>query len=318
MSDIIKPMLAKDINFDKLRFPSNGLLLLPKIDGVMAFVQNSKLYARSLKQHENGYTTAKYSKPEYEGLRGELIAGYNPTAEGLCRDTGSAIRTIKGEPVTSLHCFDYVTEETKDLPYIKRYFLMIEKVKSLNSKGINDVTAISIQVVYDLEDFYYYRDKFIQEGYEGVILRSSVAKHKEGRSSAVSPDLWRWKPWLDAEIMVTSIAEGTTNLNEATINELGKTKRSSHKENKVPNGMLGNMVGYLLEDLLDVSGKVIQNKGEQVTISAGDMKHNERKFYFENPNEIIGKIAKFSYFAYGMKDTVRMPQFKTIRSERDM
>lgn len=314
MSDIIKPMLAKDINFDKLKFPATGLMLLPKIDGSFAFVQNSKLYARSLKQHENEFTTAKYSKPEYEGLRGELIAGCDPTAEGLCRDTSSALRTIKGEPVTSFHCFDYVTEETKDLPYNERYNILYEETIFLD----NCIRCVKAYYVYNLKEFYYYRDKFIQEGYEGVILRDPMAKHKDGRSSAVNPDLWRWKPWLDAEIIVTGITEGTTNLNEATINELGKTKRSSHKENKVPNGMLGNITGYLLEDLIDVSGKVIQNKGEQVTISAGDMKHTERKFYFDNPNEIIGKIAKFSYFAYGMKDTVRMPQFKTIRSERDM
>lgn len=37
MSDIIKPMLAKDINFDKLKFPTTGLMLLPKIDGSFAY-----------------------------------------------------------------------------------------------------------------------------------------------------------------------------------------------------------------------------------------------------------------------------------------
>lgn len=314
MSEVIKPMLAKDINFDRLVFPSDGLMLLPKIDGSFAFVQGSKLYARSLKQHENEFTTKEYSKWAYEGLRGEMISGFNPAVEGLCRDTSSALRSVKGEPETSFWCFDYVTSETKDLPYHSRYEFLCDRIHFLDNK----IKVVECQRVYTLEQFLQVRDEYIELGYEGVILRDPNAKHKEGRSSAIKPDLWRWKPWLDAEILVTSIEEGKTNLNEATINELGKTKRSTHKENMLPNGMLGRIKGVLLADLLDVQGKVIQNKGEEITISPGDMTHKERVFYLQNPNEILSKVVKFSYFAYGMKDTVRMPQFKTIRSERDM
>ena len=312
---LIKPMLAKNINFDKLVFPSYGLLALPKIDGSFAFNQNATLYARSLKQHENEYVTKQFSKDKYEGLRGEMILGDNPVAEGLCRATSSALRTVKGEPFTTLHCFDYVTPKTKEVAYEERYNMLKNTVSNL---GVISIRVIPAVRVFSLEEFYSLRDNFISQGYEGIILRDPLAKHKEGRSSSIKPELWRWKPWLSAEILVTSIEEGETNLNEARINELGYTDRSSHKENKAPNGMLGRIRGKLLADLLDISGKVIQNAGEEIVVSPGDMKHYERKFYLSNPKEIVGHIVEFDYFAYGMKQTVRMPQFKRIRSERDM
>ena len=54
----IKVTLAKDTEDSKLKFP---LYIQPKIDGSRGIVQESKLYARSLKQHENLHVTSQYS-----------------------------------------------------------------------------------------------------------------------------------------------------------------------------------------------------------------------------------------------------------------
>ena len=40
-------------------------------------------------------------------------------------------------------------------------------------------------------------------------------------------ELWRVKPWADAEILVTGVSEGEINTNEAKKNALGRTERSS-------------------------------------------------------------------------------------------
>ena len=69
MQELINPMLPKDVDEARLKFPSYGLTAMPKIDGSFAFIQNSKLYARSQKHHENIYTTELYSNPLFEGLR---------------------------------------------------------------------------------------------------------------------------------------------------------------------------------------------------------------------------------------------------------
>lgn len=317
MKEIIKPFLPKDVDEAKLKFHSYGLIAMPKIDGSFAFIQNETLYARSLKQHENIYTTKQYSNPDFEGLRGELIAGNNPVAEGLCRDTSSALRTIQGQPYTTLWCFDYVTHDTKDLPYEERYELLQLVVNKLKDK-YNYIKCIESYRVFNIEQYIALRSAFMQAGYEGLVLRDPKTKHKEGRSSAVKPELWRWKPYATAEIKVTRIEEGTTNLNEATKNELGKTTRSSHQENLQPNGLVGTIVGELIADLKDYAGTTIALKGTEINVSAGEMKAKERKYYFENQQEIVGQVVEFSYMSYGLKDKPRFSVFKRIRSINDL
>ena len=316
MTKITKPCLAQDVNEDNLYLP---LIASCKIDGVFTLIQNGKALARSLKPHENKYITEFYSNPLFEGLRGELIAGDDPTAEGLIRETSSVTRRIEGESETTLFVFDYVTEDSKDLPYMVRLELAKNKVEDLNFLyGYNNFKIIPYEWCRSIEEYTCLKEESMNQSYEGVILRDPNLPHKEGRSSTKKIHLWRWKPWLDAEIKVTGLTEGQSNQNIATTNELGKTKRSTHKENMQPNSQVGSIQGILLKDLVDCFGKVIKEEGEQVTISPGEMTAKEKKFYFENPQEIVGKIAKFKYFAYSLKDTGRFMSFVCIRSERDM
>lgn len=315
---LVSPMLPKDVVESKLKFPSHGLVAMPKIDGSFAFIQNSTLYARSLKQHENIHTTELYSNPAFEGLRGELIVGNDPVAPDLCRNTSSALRTIQGKPETSLWCFDLVTPETKDMPYGVRYDFLDIKVNHLRDAGYSNIYIIPAFLIFTFEKYLELRDKFMQEGYEGIIVRDPAAIHKEGRSSAVKPELWRWKPYDTAEIIVTKIIEGTTNLNEATKNELGRTTRSSHQENLQPNGLVGTIVGNLIKDLKDYSGKTIAEIGTEINVSPGEMKAKEREYYFKNQDEILGQIVEFEFMNYGLKDKPRFSTFKRIRSEIDL
>lgn len=314
MNNLIKPMLARDVDESKLMFP---LMLLPKIDGSFAFIQNSTLYARSLKLHENIFTTNLYSNPDFEGLRGELIVGYNPVAPDLCRNTSSALRTIQGQPSTTLWCFDYVTHDTKDLPYEKRYELLQGAVEKLQQK-YNYIKIIPAHYVNSLEQYHELRNKFLSEGYEGVVLRDPKAKHKEGRSSAVKPELFRYKPWSSAEIKVTNLVEEMQNTNEAKKNALGKTERSSHKDNKVPKGTLGAIQGTLVTPLRDYTGKVVADVGTFITVSTGCLTAKDCKYYWDNPSEMLDKIVEFSYMSFGLKDNGRFNQFKRIRSPNDM
>ena len=315
MSTIIKPMLAKDVDENKLRFPC---WVLPKIDGAFLLVHEGKAQGRSLKQFENKHVTQQYSNEMFNGLRGEIIVGDNPLAEGLCRDTSSGIRRIEGAPETSLWVFDYVTEETKDLPYSARYDAALSKVKALEHEGCTFIYLITARVCNSLQEYHQFAQEALSAGFEGVVVRNPSLPHKEGRSSSTKAHLWRYKPYKDAEILVTGITEGETNLNEATINELGRTTRSTHQENKLPNAMVGSIQGTLLEDLTDVQGKVIKAKGEEVTVSPGEMTASERKYFFANQPEIIGQIAKFRYMAYGLKDTGRFMTFICLRSAVDM
>jgi len=310
-----KPQLAKDYNEQKLKFP---LYVLPKIDGVRMLNLNGKALGRSLKPHGNLHTTEKFSKDCFEGLDGEMVLGNNPTAPNLCSNTSGVISRIKGEPEMYWWCFDLLNEETKDLGYIDRYYAMRRKVFELQEKGFKYIQYIPIVKVDSLEELLELEQKYLSEGYEGVIIRNGAAKYKQGRSSSTRADYWRIKRFTDAEAICTGLNEGDTNLNEAKVNELGHTERSSHKDNLQSNGVVGSLSCTLIEDLLGTTGELQVKAGTSITVSPGVLTLEERKYYWENQQEMIGKIIKFKSFAFGNKDKPRFPTYLSQRVQSDM
>lgn len=315
MSKLIKPLLARDVNEAKLKFPC---YVTPKIDGSFAFVQHDLLYARSLKHHENKYVTQQYSNALFDGLRGELVAGFDPTAKDLCRNTSKVLRTIEGTPETSLWCFDYVTHETVNLSWLERQQQLLLKVHLLRESGWKNIFYIQPTKVNSLEEYISVRNEFMQKGYEGIVVRNPDSKHKEGRSSEVKADLWRWKPWATAEIKVTRLGEEQKNNNEAKTNELGRTERSTHKDNLEGKNTLGYIVGTLLEPLKDFAGVVVADAGTELTIATGNLTEKECKYYWDNPTEIVNNIVEFEYMSFGLKEKPRFAQFRRIRSAVDL
>ena len=116
----------------------------------------------------------------------------------------------------------------------------------------------------------------------------------------------RIKRFVEEEAYVLGIIEGEENQNEEQTNELGQTFRSSHQENKVPNGMVGSM---LCRDI---------KSGQEIVVGAGNMKHHERVHFFENQAQLLGKIIKYKFFPKGVKDKPRFPTYKCFRDKADM
>lgn len=314
----MKPMLAEDFIESKLVFP---LIAQPKIDGVRALNIDGQFKGRSLKPFGNRYTTEFYSKPYLAGLDGELAAAHE-CDPALCRKTTSAVTTHEGQPFTLWWLFDYVCDFTLGMPYEERYAALCEKIVMLEQlEGSNYVAQHLRRVPYhvcdDLKSLLALEDMWLEMGYEGTIIRNPNGRHKQGRSTVREGGLLRIKRFIDAEAEVYELEEGETNLNEATINLLGKTERSSHQENKVPNGMLGNMQCKVLKDVVYM-GKVIMQAGMKITVSPGNMDHKMRKHYWDHPEELVGKIITYKFFPKGIKDKPRFPTFKNVRDSVDM
>lgn len=314
----MKPLLATDFDEDKLVFP---FFLQPKIDGVRGLNMEGKLTGRSLKTHKNRFTTAFYSQTELIGLDGELAAN-SEVHPDLCRLTSSALGTIEGQPYTLWWLFDYVTFSTRHLPYDQRYELLLDRVREIyhiNNKVWQHLRVVPNVLCSDMQELLRYETKWLEEGYEGVIIRKIDAPHKEGRSTVKQGQLLRIKRFIEEEAYVLEIIEGEENTNEAQINELGNTFRSSHQENKVPNGMVGSMTCRVLKDVFDPVTKVpLLSKDQIITVSPGNMDHNNRRHYFTNQKEILGRVIKFKFFPKGLKDKPRFPTFITIRDESDL
>jgi DNA ligase-1 len=299
----MKPHLACDADIDKMKFPCWGM---PKLDGVRMLNINSNALARSLKPHECKFITDKYSNDLFAGFDGELTVG-DITAEDVLNKTSSATRTIGWQGKITWNLFDWIpTPEFGNYSYEERYNYLVKYVSNLPEAVSHDIKVIPYTVINTKEEAIEFYEKCLDEGYEGAIFRNPIAKHKDGRCTIKEGAYLRMKPQSDKEAIVLSIYEAMENQNEAKVNELGRTERSSHKENLVPKGMLGGMIAKCLVT------------GIEINVGPGKMTHDQRKYYWLHQDEIIGKIIKYKSMDKGVKDLPRFPRFIDIRSERDM
>lgn len=315
MSSIIKPQRACDFEEDKLVFP---LVMLPKIDGVRGVNLDGILKQRTLKPVPNRFLTDKYSKPEFLGFDGEMVLTGQERSESLCRDTTSAVRRAYGEPDIEWHLFDYLHPHVVHLPYSLRMTALARTIQDnfgfYVEAGIKIVASF---VVNNLEQLLELENLWTGMGYEGAITRDPNGLHKNGRATVKSGSYLRIKRFIDFEGEVVSFEEAKENQNEATTNPLGRSERSTHQENMVPKGMIGNITKRALADV-EYNGKVMIAKGQLVVVGPGKIPHDMRKHWFEHPEEFVGQVLKSKFFPRGQKEKPRFPVALTLRDMGDI
>lgn len=283
-----KPMLASPFDEALLKFP---VLASPKLDGVRAIVRDGVVLSRALKPIPNKWVQQRFSHLEH--FDGELIVGASNHPDVL-RTTTSGVMRVEGEPDVSFHVFDHVENHAR--LYTVRYDLLEEDTE------INVFVVPQHELVntFELNAF---EHEVLAEGYEGVMLRRPYAPYKFGRSTAREGYLLKVKRFHDDEFEIVGFEEEMFNANEATTSELGRTKRSSHKANKIPKGRLGALV----------------LKYGDTTFNCGTgFNDAERERIWAERERYLGQFAKIKYFAHGIKDVPKLPSFLGIRDVRDM
>jgi DNA ligase-1 len=301
-----KPHLATDADLSKLKYP---LFVLVKVDGVRLLVDaEGKAVGRSLKAFANKKLTEKFSHPDLVGIEGEVYQGEMNDAL-LCSNTTSIVNTIKGELPTGIMLFDYSHPDVIELDYFNRMVVLGERIDKIR-EALHPVkvSIASLNLVTTEKELLEFYNEFLDQGYEGIIIRKTTGKYKFGRTTVKEGDFLRIKPVADREGLVVELVEAMENLNEAKTNELGHTERSTHQENLVPKGMVGAMIVHYEEN----------GETHVETIGAGKMKHDERIHYWNNPDELIGQYVKFRSLATGEKDKLRQARFISIRAKEDM
>jgi DNA ligase-1 len=166
--------------------------------------------------------------------------------------------------------------------------------------------VIPYTICHTLEAVLSLRDDYLDAGYEGIILRSLDGKHKDGRATVREGQFLRDKPVEDREGELIAVLEAQKNLNEAYKNELGRTTRSSHKENLIGKGMVGALI---LRDL---------NTGMEVKVGPGTLSHNMRVQVWENQGDYLGRLVKYRVLAVGELNAPRQGRFWAWRGQEDM
>lgn len=268
----------------------------PKLDGIRASGQQSTLITNSGKEIPNRALIEKFG-PLIQNLDGEFIYG-DPTDAEVYNKTFSAVMTKNGGTA------DNVTFWVFDILDLRVSF--DTKVKMMQHVVSNPyIRIVDQRLVKSAEEFADYYSTCLDAGFEGAMLRNPSAVYKQGRSTLASQDLLKLKPLKDAEFTVGDIFEAQENLNEATIDALGHTQRSSHAENKVGKGMLGGFYSTW--------------NGLPFKIAPGKMKHAERIAVWQNPEKYHNRIGVFTYMDYGIGyDVPRQGRFKCWRDPSDL
>ena len=302
---ISKPILASTCkSIDDLDF-SKKYLVTPKLDGIRCLKINGKLVSRTFKPIRNKFIREFLERELPDNTDGEIIVG--PTFQ----DTSSAVMSEEGEPNFTYYVFDCVFYDLKR-PYKDR-MVDLEKRFGNPSRDVithnPNVTAIVPLLpreINDSEALLQFEEECLNNGFEGVILRSPNGPYKCGRSTPKEEFLMKFKRFEDDEALVIGFVEKMHNENEAEKDNFGRTKRSSAKDGLVPAGTLG---AIMVRDL---------KTGVEFEIGTG-LNDATRKEIWGNQKKYKDAIVRYRHFTNsGVKDKPRFPSFDGFRDKEDL
>jgi DNA ligase-1 len=293
----MKPLLAAAVkDTGAINYP---VLVSPKLDGIRCIIKDGQVLSRSLKPIPNRHVQQLFGRPELEGLDGELIVG-DPTDPHCFSITTSAVMSHEGEPDVVLHVFDVYNQ--LHTPFHIRIGNASAMVYNAGHPGVSYVEHYQVSSEELLLAF---EQHFLDQGYEGLMVRSLDGEYKHGRSTLKQGILLKLKRFVDSEATVVDVEERMHNENEAKVNALGQTERSSHKEGQVPAGDLGALHVQDLET------------GIRFKIGTG-FTAELRATLWAQRDTLLGKVVKYKSFPVGVKEAPRFPVFLGFRDKRDM
>lgn len=286
------------MHFSDLTYPLAASL---KLDGIRCLTINGRALSRSFKEIPNRHIQTKMSNLP-DGLDGELVS---TNLDGSVKDFShiqSDIMSEDGEPNFIFEIFDYV-KDSLDKPYSDRIADLISW-----GKDKPDFCRLVLPTIIRNEDeLVTYENIAVMDGHEGIMTRKLDSPYKCGRSSFREQFLVKIKRFVDSEAQIVGFEEKLHNLNEAEVDELGHTKRSSAKAGLVPANTLGTL---LVRDVHD---------GREFGIGTGKGLDDQlRKAMWTNRDTYLGKIIKYRYQEVGTKDLPRIPSFQGFRNPIDM
>jgi DNA ligase 1 len=288
----MKPMLAfqKYPDIERLTYP---LYASPKLDGVRALVIDGQLVSRTLKPIPNRHVQKLFSGLP-EGTDGELIEG--AANEDPYRRTVSAVMSEDGEPDITYYVFDNFLVNGG---FSVRFAVVSELSEYPH---ISVVLHVTINSPEELKTF---ELKCLDMGFEGGMTRKPDGPYKQGRSTLAEEYLLKLKRYEDSDAEITGTYERMHNGNEATVDNLGHTARSSHKANKTG---LGDLGGFELRDI---------HSGVEFRCGTG-LDADDRIKLWKRRDKLVGQIIKYKFFPTGAKDKPRHPVFLGFRSKLDL
>lgn len=291
---MFRPLLAEKVHLPTLQYPC---LASPKYDGFRCVIDAmGNPMSRNMKPVSNIYVQGKLKELNFPKFDGELLTYTNGKVDDF-NTVQSKLTTRSGMPDFRYMVFDeYMRPEE---PYIARLAKLGTYFQFNKFKNVELVEQVRVEHEDMLLD---YEAKCLALGWEGVMVRSLDGKYKMGRSTTKEGTLLKLKRFFDAEATIKEAYEFMHNANEATINALGQTTRSSHGANMQGMDMLG--------------GWTVQWNGVEFDLGVG-FNSTQRHTYWQG-DRCVGRVVKFKYQSVGPNGKPRFPVFLGFRSESDL
>lgn len=289
----MKPQLPRNIEYEKVTYP---VAAMKKIDGER-LLYDKELLSRSMKPIKNEMLIREFDKLNLTlELDGEIQVG------GCFADTAGFLNNKSRDDGDFIyHVFDMPIANT---PFYERHELLCKYVAAIEDPRIQ---VVPYTVINNREEL----DAFVLENagdasLDGIVIRRMMTMYKPGRST-LNGEAWKIKPFEDAEAKIIGTTERMKNNNPSTINELGRSTRSGHKENLEPTGMIGT---YICE---------IEHEGEMIEFQVactGTLASRTARWH--NRAALIGRTVKYKFMGIGSKGRPRHPTELGLRDLSDM
>ncbi|AFU87319.1 putative DNA ligase [Caulobacter virus Karma] len=249
---------------------------------------------RSLKYIPNHHVRRLLSTLPH-GLDGEI--GILTDGKLNFRGSTSAVMTQEGEPDIRYYVFEHFLApggKTERLDALKALELSLPSWVVILEQRLLKNAQEAVAMFYEA----------LENDDEGLIFCSLDAPYKPGRSTVLEGFNVKAKDKADLEGVCIGRYEEKANTNEATLDERGYTKRSTHKAGKVAKGIAGGLLVLFPE----WPGKVAR--------VASGLNAKQKAEFYDNPP--LGKFIKMSYALAGDYDLPRHGVFEGIRDPSDM
>lgn len=291
MAASIRP--NKGETLERLRYP---LLASPKLDGIRLLCHPEKgPVTRKFIPLPNNYTRELLAHEVYRYLDGEIIMLDDLGKPLPFNPIQSAVTSFAGQPQIQYWVFDYFREPLS--PFIERTRSLLQV---LESDPHNIVRVLEHQEVQSADEVRDLAAKWLDEGYEGLVLRDPYKPYKSGRSTFKEQGMVKYKEFVDAEGVIIDFEELLRNQNEQERDEFGLAKRSSEKIGMVPAGTLGALI--------------LQTKWGVLRVGSG-FDASLREHIWNNRGSYLGRTVTFKYQPHGMQDLPRFPIFLRFRED---
>ena len=296
-------MLAAAADLKKIQYPVLGF---PKIDGIRAVIHDKRPLSRKLITLPNKFIQGFFNHEHFQGLDGELVVG--APNDPLCiKYTTSGVMSHEGEPDFTFYVFD--KWDIGGYRFEDRLATAAMRVSQLVGTSKKPrLRHLGATLIEREDDLLAYEAARLDDGFEGVILRSPDGLYKHGRSTVREGGLLKLKRFSDSEAEVLEVVEEQFNGNEAQKDNLGRTKRSSAKAGKVGKGRAGAL---RVRDI---------HHGWEFEIGTGltDADKVEWWTWWQLGSKRPTRYVKYKFFAIGMQERPRHPVYLSWRSPTDL